>query len=238
MNIFDILSTDAFAGLKDKIAEPNISVDTAINRAKNDPKVRHMANSYLMEWINEYAELVDLHAGKLTDNIASNALMNFILQKAEIDKISGIIKPIQNLIDLGNNLNTGIAERYMTDIVAFVMVDNAKSLTPDAQEVIDYGGPVTNPLVTGSVHPIKLIHLGSNRRWIKFNDVWYKDIHMNFSLTDEEEDMIQMQEMENTPVWVKTVFMRIFSLAPIRLSRVHPFNNNKITYKSIQANNV
>lgn len=215
--------------LKQKISNPNVTVASALSTAVKMPSIRQVGKSYLELWKTKYRELQNTYNDVISDSILAMELVN----NTQVDITqTGINKTIQDIVDLKNNLNNNLALEKMVTLVALDAVTKIKNSTPSHDEVIDYGGPITNVMAVGSTHAVKVLYNGSNRRWIKFNDAWFWDKHMNFVLDTEIENPKHIADLDNNKS-VKNVFMYVININPLKLQRMNTNNNNKIIGKHI-----
>lgn len=217
------------AQIKQKLSKPSVTDASIISFVSNLPSIRQVSNSYVESWKKQYKSLKSQYNNVLSDSILAMELASMLnIQDAD----ANIKKAIQDFVDLKDILNNRLARTKMTHIITLYVINQVKQSIPSVQDTIDYGG-VTSPVVTGTTHPVKIVNHRNKNRWVKFNDVWFWDKGMDFTLDYEVEEPSHINDLDNNASATET-YMTLNSLNPITLGRVNKKKVNNIVSKAIQ----
>jgi hypothetical protein len=229
ISVFNDKISNDIDRIKQKILSPATTDASILAFVSSLPSIRKISNSYVDSWKGKYNELKSQYGDVLSDSILAMELASMLnIQEAD----PNIRKQIQDFVDLGNILNNQLARTKMTKIIATYTISQVTESIPPDEDVIDYGG-ISGPMTTGSTHPVRIVTHQHKNRWVKFNDVWYWDKDMDFTLDVEVEEPSHISNLDNNRT-AKSTYMTLYRISPITLGRVNKQKVSKMVNKAIQ----
>ena len=215
--------------IKQKIINPSSTDASVISFVSNLPSIRQVSNSYVESWKGQYKALKSQYNNVLSDSILSMELASMLnIQDADVK----LRKAIQDFVDLKDILHNRIARKKMTHIVSLDVINQIKQSIPSVEDTIDFGG-ATSPIVTGSTHPVKIVNHQGKNRWVKFNDTWFWDKDMDFTLDVEVQEPKHISDLDNNRS-AKTTYMNLYSVNPLVLGRINKKKVDNLVSNAIQ----
>ena len=215
--------------IKQKITNSSSTDASIISFVSNLPSIRQVSNSYVESWKGQYKALKSQYNNVLSDSILSMELASMLnIQDAD----AKLRKAIQDFVDLKDILHNSIARKKMTHIVSLDVINQIKQSIPSVEDTIDFGG-ATSPIVTGSTHPVKIVNHQGKNRWVKFNDTWFWDKDMDFTLDVEVQEPKHISDLDNNRS-AKTTYMNLYSVNPLVLGRINKKKVDNLVSNAIQ----
>ena len=215
--------------IKQKITNSSSTDASIISFVSNLPSIRQVSNSYVESWKGQYKALKSQYNNVLSDSILSMELASMLnIQDADVK----LRKAIQDFVDLKDILHNRIARKKMTHIVSLDVINQIKQSIPSVEDTIDFGG-ATSPIVTGSTHPVKIVNHQGKNRWVKFNDTWFWDKDMDFTLDVEVQEPKHISDLDNNRS-AKTTYMNLYSVNPLVLGRINKKKVDNLVSNAIQ----
>jgi len=227
--VFNEKISNDISRIKQKITNPSTTDASLISFVSNLPSIRQVSNSYVESWKGQYKALKSQYNNVLSDSILSMELASMLnIQDADVK----LRKAIQDFVDLKDILHNRIARKKMTYIVSLDVINQVKQSIPSEEDTIDFGG-VTSPIVSGSTHPVKIVNHQGKNRWVKFNDTWFWDKDMDFTLDVEVQEPKHISDLDNNRT-VKTTFMNLYSVNPLVLGRINQKRVDNLVNNAVQ----
>ena len=215
--------------IKQKITNSSSTDASIISFVSKLPSIRQVSNSYVESWKGQYKALKSQYNNVLSDSILSMELASMLnIQDAD----TKLRKAIQDFVDLKDILHNRIARKKMTHIVSLDVINQIKQSIPSVEDTIDFGG-ATSPIVTGSTHPVKIVNHQGKNRWVKFNDTWFWDKDMDFTLDVEVQEPKHISDLDNNRS-AKTTYMNLYSVNPLVLGRINKKKVDNLVSNAIQ----
>ena len=215
--------------IKQKITNSSSTDASIISFVSKLPSIRQVSNSYVESWKGQYKALKSQYNNVLSDSILSMELASMLnIQDAD----TKLRKAIQDFVDLKDILHNSIARKKMTHIVSLDVINQIKQSIPSVEDTIDFGG-ATSPIVTGSTHPVKIVNHQGKNRWVKFNDTWFWDKDMDFTLDVEVQEPKHISDLDNNRS-AKTTYMNLYSVNPLVLGRINKKKVDNLVSNAIQ----
>jgi len=227
--VFNEKISNDISRIKQKITNPSTTDASLISFVSNLPSIRQVSNSYVESWKGQYKALKSQYNNVLSDSILSMELASMLnIQDAD----AKLRKAIQDFVDLKDILHNSIARKKMTHIVSLDVINQIKQSIPSVEDTIDFGG-ATSPIVTGSTHPVKIVNHQGKNRWVKFNDTWFWDKDMDFTLDVEVQEPKHISDLDNNRS-AKTTYMNLYSVNPLVLGRINKKKVDNLVSNAIQ----